>query len=142
MLTSSGCLLSRLTRVFRIRRAVCVVYPCLYDDFTNPFIVLVQGPYLVRGASISKSKLAVTGDIVNATTIEVFAPKAVESITWNGKAVKTKRTAYGSLKGSISAPKSVTLPALTSWKAEDSLPERLTTYDDSGAAWVGKYNSC
>ncbi|KAJ5673660.1 hypothetical protein N7507_002787 [Penicillium longicatenatum] len=108
---------------------------------TDPLVpetesVLIQGPYLVRGASISKSKLAVTGDIVNATTIEVFAPKAVESITWNGKVVKTSRTAYGSLKGSISAPKSVTLPALTSWKAKDSLPERLTSYDDSGAAWV------
>ncbi|KAJ5648869.1 uncharacterized protein N7484_002592 [Penicillium longicatenatum] len=108
---------------------------------TDPLVpetesVLIQGPYLVRGASISKSKLAVTGDIVNATTIEVFAPRAVESITWNGKVVKTSRTAYGSLKGSISAPKSVTLPALTSWKAKDSLPERLTNYDDSGAAWV------
>ncbi|KAJ5642440.1 hypothetical protein N7490_006440 [Penicillium lividum] len=112
--------------------------PALTND---PFVpetesVLVQGPYLVRGASISKSKLAVTGDVVNSTTIEVFAPKAVESITWNGKAIKASRTAYGSLKGSISAPKSITLPELTSWKSKDSLPERLNTYDDSGAAWV------
>lgn len=79
-----------------------------------------------------------TGDIVNATTLEVFAPKAVNSITWNGKALHTQRTDYGSLKGSIAAPKKVTLPSFGSWKSKDSLPERLTTYDDSGAAWVGK----
>lgn len=100
--------------------------------------VLVQGPYLVRGASLSGSKLAVTGDIVNATTLEIFAPKAVKSITWNGKALHTQRTEYGSLKGSIAAPKTVTLPSFKSWKSKDSLPERLTDYDDSGAAWVGK----
>lgn len=100
--------------------------------------VLVQGPYLVRGASLSGSKLAVTGDIINATTLEIFAPKAVKSITWNGKTVRTQRTEYGSLKGSIAAPKAVTLPSFKSWKSKDSLPERLTNYDDSGAAWVGK----
>lgn len=79
-----------------------------------------------------------TGDIVNATTLEVFAPKAVKSITWNGKTLHTQRTDYGSLKGSIAAPKKVTLPSFGSWKSKDSLPERLNSYDDSGAAWVGK----
>lgn len=81
-----------------------------------------------------------TGDVVNATTLEVFAPKAVTSITWNGKAVKTHRTEYGSLKGQLSAPKSVTLPEFGSWKSKDSLPERLPGYDDSGSAWVGMLN--
>lgn len=80
-----------------------------------------------------------TGDVVNATTLEVFAPKAVKSITWNGKAVKTHRTEYGSLKGHLSAPQSVTLPKFESWKLKDSLPERFPDYDDSGAAWVGKF---
>lgn len=77
-----------------------------------------------------------TGDVVNATNLEVFAPKAVTSITWNGKAVKTHRTEYGSLKGHLSAPQQVTLPKLKSWKSKDSLPERFPDYDDSGAAWV------
>lgn len=88
---------------------------------------------------MSGSKLAVTGDIINATTLEVFAPKAVKSITWNGKALHTQSTEYGSLKGSIAAPKSLSLPSFGTWKSKDSLPERLTTYDDSGVAWVGKY---
>lgn len=103
--------------------------------------VLIEGPYLVRGASISDNKLAVTGDIVNATTLDVFAPKAVTSITWNGKTVKTHRTEYGSLKGQLSAPKAVTLPKFGSWKSKDSLPERSTDYDDSGPAWVGMLES-
>jgi beta-galactosidase len=104
----------------------------------NPFPVLVQGPYLVRDASLSGSKLAITGDIVDTTTLEVFAPEAVKSLTWNGKSLKTQRTAYGSLKGSISAPKAISLPTFGSWKSNDSLPERFASYDDTGAAWVGK----
>lgn len=85
------------------------------------------------------SKLAITGDIVNSITLEVFAPKAVKSVTWNGKSIKTKSTEYGSLKASLDAPKSMKLPAFSSWKAKDSLPERFADYDDSGAAWVGKF---
>jgi beta-galactosidase len=100
--------------------------------------VLIQGPYLVRSARLSGSKLAITGDVVNATTLDIFAPKGVKSVTWNGKEVDTHSTEYGSLKGSLRAPGSIKLPALTSWKSEDSLPERFTDYDDSGVAWVGK----
>ena len=101
--------------------------------------VLVQGPYLVRNAKLSGSKLAITGDVVNATTLDIFAPKGVKSVTWNGKKVDTHSTEYGSLKGSLDSPKSIQLPALTLWKSEDSLPERFTDYDDSGVAWVGKF---
>ncbi|KAJ5245543.1 hypothetical protein N7489_005639 [Penicillium chrysogenum] len=112
--------------------------PALTND---PFVpetesVLIQGPYLVRDAKLSGSKLAITGDVVNATTLDIFAPKGVKSVTWNGKKVDTHSTEYGSLKGSLDAPKSIKLPALTSWKSKDSLPERFTDYDDSGAAWV------
>lgn len=100
--------------------------------------VLIQGPYLVRNAKLSGSKLAITGDVVNATTLDIFAPKGVKSVTWNGRKVPIHSTEYGSLKGSLDAPKSIKLPALTSWKSKDSLPERFTDYDDSGVAWVGK----
>ena len=105
------------------------------------FPVLVQGPYLVRGAGVSGSKLALTGDNTDKTVLEVFAPKNVKSVTWNGKTVHVERTAYGSLKGSVEAPKTIKLPSFGSWKSNDSLPERLASYDDSGAAWVGKYLS-
>ena len=97
-----------------------------------------MGPYLVRGAKLSGNKLAITGDVVNATSLEVFAPKTVKTITWNGRKVDTHSTEHGSLKASLKAPKSIKLPSLSSWKSNDSLPERFTAYDDSGAAWVGK----
>jgi beta-galactosidase len=102
--------------------------------------VLVHGPYLVRSASVSKSTLALRGDSVEKTTLEIFAPHSVREITWNGKEVKTSRTSYGSLKATLAAPPTIKLPALTSWRSNDSLPERLPSYDDSGPAWIGKLN--
>jgi len=102
-------------------------------------LVLVQGPYLVRGASISGNTLAVMGDNVNASHIEVFGPRSVTAVTWNGKAVITTPSGYGSLLANLAGPidANVVLPPLTSWKVADSLPERLVSYSDSGPAWVG-----
>ncbi|KAI9739337.1 MAG: hypothetical protein M1834_007550 [Cirrosporium novae-zelandiae] len=101
-------------------------------------IILVQGPYLVRDASISGNTIALTGDSSNTTAVTVFAPSNVGSISWNGKLLSTKRTGYGALIATIPAisTTSINLPALDNWKAHDSLPERLETYDDSGPAWV------
>lgn len=103
--------------------------------------MLVQGPYLVRGATLSHDRqtLLATGDVANSTTIEAFAPNCVKTLSWNGKSIRTTRTSYGSLVGKLAAPDSskIVLPALTSWISHDSLPERLPTYDDSGEAWVG-----
>ena len=102
--------------------------------------VLVQGPYLVRGASLSEDKktLYVTGDITNATDIEIFAPKSVNSFFWNGKYFITTATSYGSLSARLPAPGPgvVKLPELSRWKSHDSLPERHSDYNDSGGAWV------
>jgi hypothetical protein len=100
--------------------------------------VLVHGPYLVRSASISKTTLALRGDSVEKTTLEIFAPHSVRKITWNGKEVQTSHTPYGSLKATLAAPPDIKLPALTSWRSNDSLPERLPLYDDSGPAWIGR----
>lgn len=116
---------------------------CFLDNSKDPIAdllsVLVLGPYLVRGAKLSGSKLAITGDVVNATSLEVFAPKTVKSVTWNGKKISTQSTEYGSLKASLKAPKTVKLPVFSTWKSNDSLPERFMAYDDSGVAWVGKF---
>lgn len=71
--------------------------------------------------------------------MEIFAPNDVKTVTWNGKQLKTSKSSYGSLKATIAAPVSIQLPAFTSWKVNDSLPERLPTYDASGLAWVGQY---
>ena len=118
--------------------------PELSNDPHSPLDqnVLVIGPYLVRTASQEKDTLALTGDWAAETALEVFAPSRVKKLTFNGKAVKVHKTKYGSLKGSLSAPKvtieSITssLPSLSDWKVADNLPERLPSYDDSSAAWV------
>lgn len=103
----------------------------------DTIIVLVQGPYLVRGVTSDGSALALTGDESNATAFEVFASKHYQSVTWNGKKVRVSKTPYGSLKGSVGFSQStIKLPSLASWKVRDSLPEKLASYDDSGPAWV------
>ncbi|KAF2092648.1 hypothetical protein NA57DRAFT_49846 [Rhizodiscina lignyota] len=111
--------------------------PATRADSSNA--VLVQGPYLVRTAATSAegSWLELTGDIINSTEIEVFASAEVRDVSWNGRAIKTEKTSYGSLRGSLSGPgpNRFSPPRLGAWKVHDSLPERLTSYDDSGAAW-------
>lgn len=105
-------------------------------------LVLIQGPYLVRSVDFSDNgkTIELTGDVDAAATITVFGPKTASKISWNGLDLPTLRTASGSLTGNVNAPDAskLNLPALTTWKAHDSLPERLPDYDDSGAAWVGK----
>ncbi|KAL5342425.1 glycoside hydrolase superfamily [Aspergillus crustosus] len=112
--------------------------PALTEDPIVPETesVLVGGPYLVRSAKLSGSTLALRDDSEGATTLEVFAPRKVNKITWNGKRVKVSKTRYGSLKASLAKLPTVELPALNGWKTSDSLPERFADYDDSGVAWV------
>lgn len=99
--------------------------------------VLVQGPYLVRSVSLDGHVLALKGDILNSTSIEVFAYASAKTLSWNGKKLATSRTAYGSLKATVTAFNgTVQLPSLDSWKFHDTLPERVPSYNDSGAAWV------
>ena len=87
--------------------------------------------------SSSRRTLELTGDVVNSTSIEVFAPSSVRTVTWNGQSLRTQKTSYGSFKSSLKAPasKSFKAPQVGTWKMKDSLPEREPTYDDSGPAW-------
>lgn len=100
-------------------------------------LVLVQGPYLVRGATSKGNVLELKGDLTKTTAIEVFASQGVKSLSWNGKKLHTSRTPYGSLKATVAAFNgTIQLPSLDNWKVHDGLPEKQTNYDDSGAAWV------
>ncbi|KAF9887419.1 hypothetical protein FE257_010274 [Aspergillus nanangensis] len=139
---SSVLLLSNGVRVILLDRDAAYHFwaPALTND---PFVpedelVFVQGPYLVRSASLSKTTLALRGDSLNETAVEVFAPKHVNKLTWNGKRLRVARTAYGSLTATLAPPPAVSIPSLAKavWRAKDSLPERLPSYDDSGPAWV------
>ncbi|KAJ6605805.1 glycoside hydrolase superfamily [Mycena sp. CBHHK59/15] len=130
-------------RVILLPRSLAYAFwaPTLSNDpiVTADQVVFVNGPYLVRSLSISGSQVLVTGDVVNATTLEVFAPARSTSIMWNGKTLATHRTSYGSLKASLAKPtldagtlqKSLTL---SRWRYSDALPEADAAYDDSN--WV------
>jgi beta-galactosidase len=80
--------------------------------------VLVRGPSLLRTAEVDGATLKLTGDSTEATSIEVLADAG--NVTWNGR-----RTAV------TSAPRPVTLPALTTWRTHDETPEVTPDFDDS-----------
>jgi hypothetical protein len=110
------------------------------DGNTNITTVFVQGPYLVRGASLSGRALALSGDLDSMTNVTIFAPANVDTVTWNAKPFAITKSGDGSLVGSINGPQSnIKLPKLTGWKSANSLPEKEGNYDDSGPAWVGKW---
>lgn len=106
---------------------------------TNPNVLptqhfFVMGPYLVRSATIENNAVNVIGDTNTTTPIEVYVGNAeVDHITWNGQALATTKTVYGSYTANITGPEDrvITLPALVAWKTADSLPEADPSYDDS-----------
>jgi beta-galactosidase GanA len=104
--------------------------------------VLERGPALVRTAAISGSTLALTGDTAAATTLEVWAPPGVTSVTWNGAAVATRITSVGSLATTtqLAGPAAVTLPnlATATWRYAVESPEKAPGFDDSSWATASK----
>jgi len=102
-------------------------------------VLLVTGPYLVRSARIEGPQVSLTGDLDAQVPIDVWSPRAVTGLTWNGKSLPASRTSYGTLKA-----RSPTLAISTSsiqqsltfgeWKYSDAIPEAQSGYDDSN--WV------
>ncbi|KAK8061792.1 beta-galactosidase [Apiospora phragmitis] len=99
---------------------------------------LATGNETMRSALIEGSTLKLRGDTTNATSLSVFAPKYVCSLTWNGKKVAITSTSNGVLTAAVGgeAPPNFTLPALDGWKVADSLPEIQANYSATSAAWV------
>ena len=95
--------------------------------------VLVRGAYLVRSASWHGSTLALKGDTESSGPVEVFDARA-RSASWNGRALHVRRTASGSLLGSVGGPRPVQLPALTGWRYSSEAQEAQPGFDDS--AWT------
>ncbi|KAL4876531.1 glycoside hydrolase superfamily [Aspergillus karnatakaensis] len=99
--------------------------------------VLVKGPYLVRTADIKRDTIHITGDWDEETTIEIWAPKKVKNVTFNGSKLKIRKSKYGSLIGTLAAGEvtieslTADLPPLTEWKVANNLPEKEVDYDDS-----------
>jgi beta-galactosidase GanA len=98
---------------------------------TGQGLVLARGAYLVRSAQRHGSTLVLRGDTAQAGDLEVFADPRVKNVVWNGRPLRTGRTSSGSLLGRLPGPKPVTLPALTSWRYIQDVPEAGPSFDDS-----------
>ncbi|KAK4543214.1 hypothetical protein LTR36_005764 [Oleoguttula mirabilis] len=137
--------------------------PTLSTDPHAPLneTLLVRGPYLLRSAAVENGTISLTGDYNGIEEIEVFAPLGSQSaggynegykhhggnvrgsriVKFNGKPVAVRQSSYGSLIGSLAGSNTTVasvqalVPALTDWKVHDGLPERLPSYNDSGAGW-------
>ncbi|KAJ6264222.1 Beta-galactosidase [Drechslerella dactyloides] len=103
---------------------------------------IVQGGYLIRSATKVGSKLHLTGDLTEATRLEILAPKSVSHVTLNGKDIDIHPADDGWLSA-VYKPRlpDISIPELSklNWKVADSLPEIGSSYDDS--RWVTADNT-
>ncbi|CAL9545303.1 glycoside hydrolase family 35 protein [Streptomyces sp. enrichment culture] len=96
--------------------------------------LLVYGPALLRKAEVRGATVHLTGDTLGETGMEVWAPRGVTAVTWNGRPVRTTAGRAGSLvmEGLLPGAPSPELPALTGWRRRAENPEADPGYDDSG----------
>ena len=99
--------------------------------------MLIRGPDLVRHATVKGGTLALTGDTATQSPLEIWAPGAIRSVTWNGTKIVTRATPSGSLAASqpLAGPATFALPALTDWRMAKGSPEAEPAFDDSD--WQG-----
>jgi len=99
--------------------------------------VLEQGPELVRTATIDGDVLHLTGDTSAKTTLQIWAPSQVRSVTWNGKPVSvklghpTEPSTVTNLE--LPGPVPITLPNLSQakWRYAAESPETQIGFGDS-----------
>ncbi|MGW3357412.1 glycoside hydrolase family 35 protein [Streptomyces bungoensis] len=96
--------------------------------------LLVYGPALLRHAEVRGSEVHLTGDVTGVTTVEVWGPRGITSLVWNGRKVPTRVTLSGSLMttGLLPAAPEVRLPELAGWRMRTENPEADPGFDDSG----------
>ncbi|MFF4560481.1 beta-galactosidase [Streptomyces sp. NPDC001435] len=97
--------------------------------------VFVYGPALLRHVTLNGSTVELTGDTIEETGLEVWGPRGIESVTWNGRPVPTRLTTSKSLYAETLVPgvPEVRLPELGGWRMRTENPEAWPNYDDS--AW-------
>ncbi|MEU6367083.1 beta-galactosidase [Streptomyces sp. NPDC046931] len=97
--------------------------------------VLVYGPALLRTAVLHGTTAELTGDTTEEADLEVWAPRGVVAVAWNGTRLRTRVTRSGSLRAERRLPGAgaVRLPPLTEWHRKAENPESAAGFDDS--AW-------
>lgn len=99
--------------------------------------VIVNGPYLLRSASVEGDKLILAADFNKTASIEIIGvPSGVTSLQVNQVTLDHTANSLGSWIASQDySPPEFDIPDLSSasWYYKDSLPEIQSSYDDS--AW-------
>ncbi|MEU3981623.1 beta-galactosidase [Streptomyces sp. NPDC026672] len=105
----------------------------LFPYDTPSGTVLVYGPALVRGVTLDGPTVRLTGDTVRATGLEVWGPRGIGAVEWNGRPVRTRVTRGGSLvaEALLAGVEPIALPALGGWRRRTENPESAPGFDDS-----------
>ncbi|MEU5592545.1 beta-galactosidase [Streptomyces sp. NPDC020298] len=105
----------------------------LFPYDTPSGTLLVYGPALLRHAELRGSTVHLTGDTVQETGLEVWGPRGIDSVTWNGRPVATRVAMSGSLVAAQVLPgvPAVRLPELGGWRMRTENPEAGPAFDDS-----------
>ncbi|MFJ3229978.1 beta-galactosidase [Streptomyces sp. NPDC086787] len=130
VLVEGGGIDTPLLLVFADDAASARLWP--YD--TPSGTVLVNGPALLRHAEVGGSTVRLTGDTVKKTGLEVWGPRGIERVEWNGAPVPTRLTGSHSLvaKDPLPGVPEVRLPELGGWRRRAENPEADPGFDDSG----------
>ncbi|WP_229900342.1 glycoside hydrolase family 35 protein, partial [Streptomyces capoamus] len=105
----------------------------LFPYDTPSGTVLVYGPALLRHAEVHGSEVRLTGDITERTSMEVWGPRGIDTLVWNGRKLPTRVTLSGSLMttGMLPDTPEVRLPELGGWRMRTENPEAGPGFDDS-----------
>jgi len=104
---------------------------------TEAGAVLQHTPALVRHADLNGTALALTGDTTEDSTIDIWSPVALDSVTFNGEALHLTPQADGSYQTTpVRGPEAFTLPKLADldWTRRFDSLEADPAFDDS--QWV------
>ncbi len=112
-----------------------------YETPAGP--LLVYGPALLRSAELRDSTLHLTGDVGIETGVEVWGPRGIAEVTWNGERVPTYvgRARSRVMEGLMPAVRAVALPALDGWRFRTENPESDPDFDDSAWTVAGRTTS-
>ncbi|WBB59032.1 beta-galactosidase [Streptomyces sp. WMMC500] len=91
--------------------------------------LLVRGTALLRDGAVRGGTALLRADTERAGEVEVFT--GAGRLAVNGDRVPVRRTASGSLLGSLPGPRAVEPPELTGWRAAAEAPEARPDFDDS-----------
>ncbi|MDQ0990665.1 beta-galactosidase [Streptomyces sp. V3I7] len=106
----------------------------LFPYDTPSGTVLVYGPALLRHAALDGATVHLTGDVVQATGVEVWGPRGIGNMVWNGRRLPCRPTLSGSLTAdapALAAVPRTALPELGGWRRKAENPEADPKFDDS-----------